>query len=414
MKRLWLLVALLLCFTLACAAEEAPTEYVSGDYTYVLLDDGTAEIVSYNGEEAKVILPSELDGHCVTSLGDNAFYWNLKLTHVTLPDSMRNISNNPFMACRKLVDIKVSSNHPVFATVNGVLFNTAEKKLVCYPCGLTEREYSVPQEIITIGKAAFDHCENLENIILPDNLISIGENAFSSCYGLTNITLPDSVINLGSNPFSACDNLTDIRVSPDHPVLATINGVLFHKAEKKLVCYPCALPAQKYTIPQGIRAIGEDAFSYCSNLQSIILPDSVTIIGKDAFYACSSLISIILPESITSIGDSAFSWCNSLKNITLPGSITSIGHEMFFCCSNLTSIILPENITSIGYLAFSYCMHLTDIIIPASVTTIGDNAFSGCDKLTTITVSRGSYAAQYCKDNDLPYTYPDANDWLLN
>ena len=49
-----------------------------------------------------------------------------------------------------------------------------------------------------------------------------------------------------------------------------------------------------------------------------------------------------------------------------------------------------------------------------NVTSIGDKAFSYCDSLTSVTVSRNSYARQYCIDNGLPYTYPDANDWLLN
>ncbi len=45
------------------------------------------------------------------------------------------------------------------------------------------------------------------------------------------------------------------------------------------------------------------------------------------------------------------------------------------------------------------------------VTGIGDRAFSWCGSLT-LTVPRSSYAAQYCKDNDLTCTYPDSLDWL--
>jgi len=47
------------------------------------------------------------------------------------------------------------------------------------------------------------------------------------------------------------------------------------------------------------------------------------------------------------------------------------------------------------------------------VTSIGENAFSDCENLT-LTVPRDSYAAQYCKDNNLNYTYPDSLDWLNN
>lgn len=77
----------------------------------------------------------------------------------------------------------------------------------------------------------------------------------------------------------------------------------------------------------------------------------------------------------------------------------------------LESIELPANLTYIGQGAFGYCSNLRTITIPDSVTEIGEEAFTYCDQLT-ITVSRDSYAAQYCKENNLNYTYPDANNWL--
>ena len=49
--------------------------------------------------------------------------------------------------------------------------------------------------------------------------------------------------------------------------------------------------------------------------------------------------------------------------------------------------------------------------LPDSITSIGEYALPQ-SKSNTITVSRDSYAAEYCKENGLNYTYPDANDWL--
>ena len=66
---------------------------------------------------------------------------------------------------------------------------------------------------------------------------------------------------------------------------------------------------------------------------------------------------------------------------------------------------------SIGDAAFYGCTHLANISIPESVTVIGEEAFFWCDSLTA-TVDHGSYAAQYCKENGIPYTYPDSLDWL--
>ena len=72
-----------------------------------------------------------------------------------------------------------------------------------------------------------------------------------------------------------------------------------------------------------------------------------------------------------------------------------------------------KTVTDIGDDAFARCSSLTSVSIPNSVTAIGDYAFSDCPNLT-LTVSRNSYAAEYAKTNDIPYTYPDANDWLNN
>ena len=93
--------------------------------------------------------------------------------------------------------------------------------------------------------------------------------------------------------------------------------------------------------------------------------------------------------------------------------MTSIGEYAFYDCSSLTSIELSDSVTSIGKYAFYDCSALTTIELPDSVTSIGDSAFKKCDNLT-MTVQRDSYAAQYAKDNNINYTYPDANDWLNN
>ena len=268
--------------------------------------------------------------------------------------------------------------------------------------------------VTSIGYRAFYSCESLKNITLPDSVTAIGDYAFNDCSSLTSITIPDSVASVGANPFLGCEALTKIMVSPEHPALAVIDGILFSKADKRLVCYPKAFTETAYAIPQGITRIGDRAFYNCIGLTSITIPDSVTSIGSGSFYSCSSLTSITIPNSVTAIGDFAFSGCTSLACLTLPDSVTSIGEGAFYWCTSLISITIPDSVTSIGDGAFADCTSLSSLTLPNSVTSIGTDAFSGCSRLRTITVSRGSYAAQYCKENCLPYTYPDSLDWLNN
>ena len=163
-----------------------------------------------------------------------------------------------------------------------------------------------------------------------------------------------------------------------------------------------------------VTGIGDRAFYSCTVPKSITLPDSVTSIGNYAFSFCDSLTSITLPDSVTSIGNYAFSSCRALTSITLPDSLTSIGDWAFCNCTSLTSITLPDNVTSIGNYAFTYCRVLTSITLPDSLTSIGTDAFTDCPGHLTFTVPMDSYAEQWCIDNNMNYTFPDANDWLLN
>lgn len=308
-KNIWAVLAAVLLMVLATNGVMADEDvFTSGDYQYCILEDGTAEITRYSGEDEVLKIPETLEGKTVTS----------------------------------------------------------------------------------IGKWAFALRRSLMRVELPDGVTSIGDRAFYQCDALRSIELPDSVTSMGENPFGDCRSLKNIQVSPEQPVFEVIDGVLFNKEEKSLICYPAGKQEETYEIPQGIQQIKLGAFSNCIFLTDIELPDSVTSIEDRVFFSCISLTSIELPDGVTSIGNMTFYGCQFLTNIELPNGVTSIGDSAFYGCSSLVGIELPDSVTSIGDYAFEYCENLT------------------------ITVQRDSYAARYAKDKNLKYTYPDANDWLNN
>lgn len=47
-----------------------PVPIASGNYSYIVLDDNTACITGYRGEETNLTIPDALDGHKVTAIGD--------------------------------------------------------------------------------------------------------------------------------------------------------------------------------------------------------------------------------------------------------------------------------------------------------------------------------------------------------
>ena len=427
MKKLALLICILFvcCLPFAAAQEDAIT-YQNGDFFYILLENGTAEISRYWGDVSELIIPDELDGYAVTSIGDNSFWNCYSLTNITIPDSVTSIGHNafggcenlisiaipdsvisiganPFPYCASLTEINVSPDHPVLETIDGVLFDKNDRKLITYPYAFGSESYSIPQGTLAIGDMAFYLCETLTDITIPEGVTSIGNLAFGDCYNLASITLPDSIVTIDANPFTFCSSLTEINVSPDHPVLETIDGVLFDKNERKLVCYPCAFESESYSVPEGILTIGNYAFYLCQSLTDVTIPDGVTVIGDNAFFECY-LENITIPDSVTSIGDWAFCYCSSLTDVRIPDNVITIGDGAFYGCRNLTDITIPDGTTSIGDSAFSGCTYMKGITIPDSVTFIGENAFYECEYLQ-MAVNRGSYAKDYAVENSINYTY---------
>ena len=141
---------------------------------------------------------------------------------------------------------------------------------------------------------------------------------------------------------------------------------------------------QSIKLPQGITALEDYAFYYCSLLESIELPEGITSIPGSCFDCCSNLQSVAIPNSVTSIGGSAFSGCYNLTSLSLPEGVTSIGNSAFYNCSNLTTLYLPKSLKSIGQNAFQYCRAFTDMHLPPYLTSIGNSAFAGASMLNDI------------------------------
>ena len=72
-------------------------------------------------------------------------------------------------------------------------------------------------------------------------------------------------------------------------MFASIDGVLFRKADKTLLTFPEGKKVNGYIVPPGVQHIYRYAFYERSDLESIILPDGLLSIGDNAFSLCTSL-----------------------------------------------------------------------------------------------------------------------------
>lgn len=140
-------------------------------------------------------------------------------------------------------------------------------------------------------------------------------------------------------------------------------------------------------IPDGVTAIGEDAFWHCYTITSLTIPDSVTTIKANAFGSCYNLASVAIPDSVTHIEDDAFNSCESLTTVTIPSGVQRIGIRAFAWCIKLETVIVQANITEIAFATFAGCDALKAVVLPDSVKTIGEGAFDRCPSLESVTMN---------------------------
>ncbi len=231
------------------------------------------------------------------------------------------------------------------------------------------------------------------------------------------------------------------------PATITYEGQTYSVTEigKEAFAYPIIHPWQVtkneklkgVILPEGLVIIGEKAFAFCKNLQTVKIPDSVIIIEKGAFLN-AGLQSIIWGTQLRSIGASAFLGTN-LQKVIIPITVTAFGEGAFSSCEKLESVIIPSGIreipkkafmhchalktvkifraTTIESLAFLNCFALTDVTLPQNLETIKNSVFGCCNGMVSLTIPNNvrtieDYAFQSCKNleyliyssHEIPYS----------
>lgn len=157
-------------------------------------------------------------------------------------------------------------------------------------------------------------------------------------------------------------------------------------------------------IPDGTVEIGEGAFSFCEQLNFVMIPESVRIIGESAFEKCSSLRTVNIPNGVTTIADSAFSGCSSLSVVTIPDSVTKLEKYAFHNCTSLNFITIPESVKEIEACALTKGLELSDFLIEGFDSLREVNRIIKANFLDLIINGKaGSYAEEYCYENDIPF-----------
>ena len=386
-----------------CSRCNVASNYTKG-LQFVLDEGGQSYTLKGRGEAADsdIVIPCAYMGKPVTAVAALAFYRD-KLKSITIPDSVTYIGGRALYDCTELESITVpfigdgtNETLPLSHLFVGSNSSTpASLKNVTITNGTM------------IGNGSFRDCKNIETITLNEGIASIGQDAFYGCSSLKSVNIPDRVATIGSYAFGG--TAAEIKWG-DSPTVTEIQENAFR-----------GYKGARITIPASVTSIGDCAFVYCLNLESIEvdgqnsnylsqngvlfskdttkiikapqkitsvnLPANLTYIQDYAFESCKELENLDIPAGVTYIGSSAFLDCATLKNIIIPKGVTSINEAAFCGCESFTFISIPDEVTSIGSSAFARCSGIDSINIPKKVTSIGNAAFSGCTGLKAVYIT---------------------------
>ncbi|MBQ8356404.1 MAG: leucine-rich repeat protein [Clostridia bacterium] len=392
------------------------------------------------------------DDGSVTAICSSAFEGCTGLTRIEIPSAITELYDRAFRSCTAL---------------KTVIFHEGLKKIDIYAfqkCTALE-EIVIPATVTSVCMGAFEGCENLKSALIPETLSekNIGDKAFHDRRKCKVTRVP--VTAPTSKPAPAAPAFATENQKPASPKSASVSQKAVNSAPKpdKPSYDPNEFEIKdgvlvKYkgrggdvVIPDGVTAIGKNAFEYCSGeltlqyppVRSVKIPPTVTVIGESAFVGCHLIEQIELPLALTTIGGNAFGSCTGLKSITIPPSVVSIGSNAFRNCTALTDIrynakeaesalagsafwddnakgrgvtvTIGANVIGIPFgifnghtgirsvvfekecacsficeASFSRCTDLESIILPKSLKSINSKAFCRCDSLTAISVEEGN------------------------
>ncbi len=269
-------------------------------FSYILKEDNTIAVSCTDKTIRKIEIPSEIDGHTVTSLADECFSECTELREVLIPETVTEFGSYAFYGCSALEEIEIPASvtqigayafdttenlklfsveetNPSYQSPDGVLYTKDGQTLVKYPEAKADTVYAVLDDCRRIEDWALIGTQYLEQIDLKQ-VQQIGSDAFCWCVNLKNITVPEGVEELPGWVFGYCGAL------------------------------------EQAVLPQSLKSIGERCFYSCTGLKSVNLPEGLEKMGAYAFCHCTSLPELAVPKSLTNMNISCMGYYYDEEN----------------------------------------------------------------------------------------------------
>lgn len=226
------------------------------------------------------------------------------------------------------------------------------------------RSISLPSTLKEICNFAFEGMTGLQSVTLPANsqLERIGEYAFNNT-DLRSFTMPAGLKTVGESAFQNCQNLKFIQFNDNVEPFVMHNSVI--SGEDRFE-YDSA-----YSITPGATAAEYRVPATSQNFKTI---DGV-LYSKDGsiLYACpaeSAGASFTVPGTVREIAEYAFYNLEEMRELVLLEGLTTI-YEYAFSGSGIASFVMPDSVTTVyGYIC-QLCPNLERVVIGDGVKELG-------------------------------------------
>ena len=203
--------------------EEIVTTNVYENFTYDVNENGELEITGYENtstELADVKIPAEIDERPIVGIRKEAFSAFKNIKTVTFPDTITYIGDYAFAECDYITELTLPKG---LTTIGEGAFKGCDALA----------KVTFPAALLSVGQGAFMDCVSLKNFTLPEGLLTIEDQAFWGCKTLTNVTIPTTVLDLGDAAFYGCASLYEVSLlgdkkadAADDEILAKINKII--------------------------------------------------------------------------------------------------------------------------------------------------------------------------------------------
>ena len=103
-----------------------------------------------------------------------------------------------------------------YSSLNGVLFDKSQSRLIAYPGGLGGN-YTIPGSVASLDDYAFYGGSGPASVTIPASVTNLGNCQFYDCSGLTNANIGNGISSVGNNAFYFSSRLARVTIAAASP-----------------------------------------------------------------------------------------------------------------------------------------------------------------------------------------------------